>query len=92
MDLPRQKSEGGARESSNVTERDVPWRLLGLGGVASLCCIGTTAVGGAALASGAVAGGLGTGVAQVAVTVLTVAVVGLAWRRLGPDPKCERDC
>lgn len=66
--------------------------LLAIGGVASLCCIGGTAVGGAAVASGAVAGGLGAGVAQVAVTVLTVSVVGLAWWRLGPDPKCERDC
>jgi hypothetical protein len=28
---------------------------------------------------------------QVLVTVLTVALVGLAWRRFGPDPKCERE-
>jgi hypothetical protein len=69
----------------------VPWRLLALGGVASLCCIGGTAVGGAALASGAVAGGLGAEVVQVVVTILTVGVVGVAWWRLGPDPKCERD-
>ena len=71
----------------------VPWRLLGLGGVASLCCIGGTAVGGAALASGAVAGGLGAGVAQALVTVLTVGAVGLAWwwRRAGRTAECKRD-
>ena len=82
------------REFADVTERDVPWRLLGLGGAASLCCIGTTAVGGAAItggavAGGAIAGGLGAEVAQVLVTVATVALVGLAWqwRRTGADGK-----
>ena len=73
-----------------MSERDPPWRLLGLGGVASLCCVGTTAVGGAAVAGGAVAGGLGAGVAQVLVTVVTVAALGLAWRQFGPTP--ERTC
>ncbi|MFC4450721.1 hypothetical protein [Halorussus aquaticus] len=73
-----------------MTERDVPWRLLGIGGLASLCCVGGSAVGGAALATGAVAGGLGANVVQVSVTVLTVGVLGLAWRRFGPDPNCER--
>jgi len=84
-----------------MTDRDVPWRLLGLGGVASLCCIGTTAVGGAAvggatvggaaLAGGAVAGGLGAGVVQVLVTVVTVGVVSVAWWQFGPEPNCELD-
>jgi hypothetical protein len=68
------------RELADVTERDVPWRLLGLGGAASLCCVGTSAIGGAAITSGAVAGGLGAGIAQILVTVVTVALVGLAWR------------
>jgi len=68
-----------------------PWGLLGIGGLASLCCIGTSAVGGAALATGAIAGGLGADLVQVLVTVLTVGVLGLAWTRFGPDPKCERD-
>lgn len=70
-----------------MSERDVPWRLLGLGGVASLCCLGTTAVGGAAITSGAVAGGLGADALQVLVTVATVALLGLAlrWRRAGAD-------
>lgn len=75
---------------------DTPWRLLGIGGLASLCCIGGSAVGGsavggAALTTGAVAGGLGGSIVQVLVTVLTVGVLGLAWARFGPDPKCERD-
>jgi hypothetical protein len=70
-----------------VSERDVPWRLLGLGGVASLCCLGTTAVGGAAITSGAVAGGLGADALQVLVTVATVALLGLTlrWRLAGAD-------
>ena len=70
---------------------DTPWRLLGIGGLASLCCVGGSAVGGAALATGAVAGGLGGSVVQVLVTVLTVGFLGVAWTRFGPDPKCERD-
>jgi peptidoglycan biosynthesis protein MviN/MurJ (putative lipid II flippase) len=75
-----------------MADRSFPWRLLGFGGVASLCCVGGGAVGGTALASGAVAGGLGAGVAQVLVTVATVAVLGLAWRwrRSGVDGECDR--
>ncbi|WP_134671127.1 hypothetical protein [Halorussus marinus] len=60
--------------------------LLGVGGAASLCCVGTGAVGGGALTGGAVAGGLGGSLAQVAVTVVTVAALGLAWQRFGPEP------
>lgn len=72
-----------------MTDRDVPWRLLGLGGVASLCCIGTTAVGGAALAGGAIAGGFGAQAIQVLITMLTIGLLGLAWTRFGPDPKSD---
>ncbi|WP_132059309.1 hypothetical protein [Halorussus amylolyticus] len=79
-----------------MTERDSSWTLLGLGGVASLCCLGSAAVGGAAIGGaavtgGAVAGGLGAGLVQVLVTVLTVALLGLGWKAFGPDPKCERN-
>lgn len=74
-----------------MTDGDAPWRLLGIGGLASLCCLGPSAVGGAALATGAVAGGFGANVAQVLVTVLTVGLLGLAWTQFGPDPKCERE-
>jgi hypothetical protein len=65
---------------------DSRWAVLGLGGVASLCCLGSAAVGGAALTGGAVAGGLGANLAQVLVTVATVAALGLVWRRFGPEP------
>jgi hypothetical protein len=74
-----------------MADGDAPWRLLGIGGLASLCCVGTSAVGGAALASGAVAGGVGANLAQVLVTVLTVGLLGLAWTRFGPEPNCERE-
>lgn len=85
-----------------MSERDPPWRLLGLGGLASLCCIGGSAVGGAAvggaviggtaLASGGIVGGLGAGVAQVVVTVLTMGIIGLVWWRVSPDLTCKQDC
>jgi len=71
--------------------RDSRWAVLGLGGVASLCCLGSAAVGGAALTGGAVAGGLGANLVQVLVTVATVAALGLAWQAFGPEPTGERD-
>ncbi|WP_137284261.1 hypothetical protein [Halorussus salinisoli] len=74
-----------------MAEGDAPWRLLGIGGLASLCCVGGSAVGGAALASGAVAGGMGAGVVQVLVTMLTVGVLGVVWSAFGPDPNCDCD-
>ncbi|APX98340.1 hypothetical protein [Natronorubrum daqingense] len=54
--------------------------LLGLAGVASLCCL---APGTAAVSGGVAASGLGAGLGQVAVTVLTLGVIGsvLRWRR-----------
>lgn len=75
-----------------MTDRDVPWTILGVGGAMSLCCLGSAAVGGAALTSGAVAGGLGAEVFQVLVTVATVGVLGLGWRRFqrDGDGECER--
>lgn len=83
----KQKSETVRPRSDDMAGRDVPWRLLGLGGLASLCCVGTSAVAGAALLSGATAGGLGAGALQVLVTMLTVGLIGLAWQQFGPDPK-----
>ena len=67
-----------ADESSGV-----PWGLLGLGGVASLCCVSLTAVSGAAVSGGAAAGALGGSIAEVLMTVLVVSLVGLGlrWRR-----------
>lgn len=59
--------------------------LLGLGGLASLCCLGTGAAvvgGGAAAGGGAAVAGAGGGLVQIAVTVMTLAVIGvvLRWR------------
>lgn len=51
------------------------WSVLGLGGLASLCCLGP---GAAAVGGGATAGALGLGLLQVGVTILTLAVV--RWR------------
>lgn len=65
-----------------MSERDVPWGVLGIGGVASLCCLGSAAaVSGAALTGGAVAGGLGANLVQILVTIVTVGVLGLLWKR-----------
>ncbi|ELY92387.1 hypothetical protein C483_08028 [Natrialba hulunbeirensis JCM 10989] len=52
--------------------------LLGLAGVASLCCLGTST---AALAGGTAGGlGLAAGFGQLAATGITLAVVGLVLR------------
>ncbi|MDQ2052865.1 hypothetical protein RBH26_20700 [Natronolimnohabitans sp. A-GB9] len=53
--------------------------LFGLAGAASLCCL---APAGAAVAGGGAAVGLGTGLGQLLVTVLTLALVGVVvrWR------------
>ena len=76
-----------------MSERDRRWGLLGVGGLASLCCVGTSAVAGAAVTGGVVAGGLGAGLVQVLVTVLTVGVLGLAWRwRSGSGKREDGNC
>ncbi|WP_340097772.1 hypothetical protein [Salinibaculum salinum] len=55
------------------------WSVLGLGGLASLCCLGP---GAAAVGGGATAGALGLGLLQVGVTILTLTVVAavVRWR------------
>lgn len=62
--------------SSEATSRR---SLLGLAGVASLCCLAPST---AAVSGGVAAGGLAAGLGQVAVTVLTLGVIGLlvSWR------------
>ncbi|OVE84261.1 hypothetical protein [Natronolimnobius baerhuensis] len=61
------------------SERASRRSLLGLAGVASLCCL---APGAAAVAGGGVAAGAGAGLGQVLVTVATLAGIGLVvrWR------------
>ncbi|MFP8953461.1 hypothetical protein ACLI4Z_10865 [Natrialbaceae archaeon A-arb3/5] len=53
--------------------------LLGIAGLASLCCV---APGAAAVSGGVAAGGLGAGIGQAVATVLALAIVGLVvrWR------------
>ncbi|WP_302081641.1 hypothetical protein [Salinibaculum rarum] len=54
------------------------WSVLGLGGLASLCCLGP---GAAAIGGGATASALGVGLLQVGVTALTLALVAAVVRR-----------
>ncbi|ELY50208.1 hypothetical protein [Natronolimnohabitans innermongolicus] len=55
--------------------------LFGLAGAASLCCL-ALAPGAVGLAGGGAAAGLGAGLSQIAVTVLTLALLGFVvrWR------------
>jgi hypothetical protein len=63
------------------------WSWLGLGGIASLCCVfaapsGAAALGGAAAAGGTTAA-LGGGLIRIAVAALTVGFIALALRLRG---------
>ncbi|QPV64178.1 hypothetical protein I7X12_06025 [Halosimplex litoreum] len=69
-------------EESTDEESGARWSVLGIGGLASLCCL-LVAPATTGAASGAAAGGttaaLGGGLVQVAVTALTVgALAGIA--------------
>ncbi len=66
--------------------------LLGLAGFASLCCLGTggLVVGGtAAVAGGAAAGNATSGLVQLAVTLVTLGVIGVALRFRARCSDCE---
>ncbi|QFU83152.1 hypothetical protein [Natronorubrum aibiense] len=63
--------------------------LLGLAGLASLCCLGPGAM---AVTGGVTATGLGAGLGQVLVTVLTLSVVGVVLRRRTGCSTCETSC
>jgi hypothetical protein len=74
-------------EQDDDSETASRWSLLGLGGVASLCCVfaapsGAAAVGGAAAAGGTTAA-LGGGLIRIAVAALAVGVITLALRLRG---------
>ncbi len=56
-----------------------PWRLLGVGGALSLCCLFAAPTAGAA-AAGGTAAALGGGLVRILVTALTVGVVGVVYR------------
>jgi len=67
-----------ATDSEEQADDGPNWSLLGLGGVLSLCCVFAPAAAGAA--GGAAAGGatasVGGGLVQVAVSAVTVGVLG----------------
>ena len=60
---------------------------LGLAGVASLCCLAPGAV---AATGGAASIGMGAGLAQVAVTVLTLGLIGLVIQWWTGCSRCRR--
>ncbi len=60
--------------------------LLGIAGLASLCCISP---GAAAVTGGAAASGLGSGLVQTGVTALTLAIVALVVRRRSGCSDCD---
>ncbi|MFC3477106.1 hypothetical protein [Halobacterium litoreum] len=65
------------------------WTLLGFGGAASLCCIGATGAAAGGAATGVVATAT-SGLVQVAVTALTLALVAGALRLRRGGDACER--
>ncbi|MEF8806459.1 hypothetical protein [Natronomonas sp.] len=74
-------------EQDDESETASRWSLLGLGGVASLCCVfavpsGTAALGGAAAAGGTTAA-LGGGLIRITVAALAVGFIVVALRLRG---------
>jgi hypothetical protein len=65
-----------------------PWRLLGVGGALSLCCLFAAPAGGAA-AAGGTAAALGGGLTRVLVTAITVGVIGLVYRIWSSGSDCH---
>ncbi len=65
--------------------------LLGLAGLAGLCCVGTSGlvVGGAAVAGGTAVGGASSALAQSAVTVVTLGIIGAVLRFRTRCSDCE---
>lgn len=75
--------------TTNADESSAPpWRLLGVGGALSLCCLFAAPAAGAA-AAGGTAAALGGGLVRVLVTVLTVGVVGAVSRLRSSTRACD---
>ncbi|WP_254768341.1 hypothetical protein [Salinilacihabitans rarus] len=62
--------------------------VVGLAGLASLCCVGP---GTAAVTGGVAAGGMGAGLVETAVIALTLAVAAFAIRRRTGCGTCDGD-
>ncbi|CQH64657.1 uncharacterized protein HHUB_5123 (plasmid) [Halobacterium hubeiense] len=70
---------GSDTEASSEDASTPPWRLLGVGGALSLCCLFAAPTAGAA-AAGGTAAALGGGLVRIVVTALTAGVIGaLYW-------------
>jgi len=77
-----------------VMDSDVASRrsLWGLATLASFCCVGTGTVavaGGTAVAGGAAASGLSSGIVQLVVSIVTLALIGLVFRVRSGCSNCE---
>ncbi len=70
---------GSDAEASTEDASTRPWRLLGVGGALSLCCLFAAPAAGAA-AAGGTAAALGGGLVRIIVTALTVGVFGAVYR------------
>ncbi|SDC52247.1 hypothetical protein [Natrinema hispanicum] len=66
--------------------------LWGLATLASFCCVGSGTVavaGGTAVAGGAAVGGLSSGVVQLAVSIVTLGLIGMIVRWRATCSNCE---
>lgn len=79
---------GSDGDTSTENASTSPWRLLGVGGALSLCCLFAAPTAGAA-AAGGTATALGGGLVRIVVTALTVGVVGAVYRFHSSDCACE---
>jgi predicted lipid-binding transport protein (Tim44 family) len=70
---------GSDAEASTEDASTPPWRLLGVGGALSLCCLFAAPAAGAA-AAGGTAATLGGGLIRILVTVLAVGLIGAVYR------------
>jgi hypothetical protein len=66
-----------------------PWGLLGAGGALSLCCLVAAPTAGAAAAGGATASLSGHGLVRIAVTALTIGIVGGLYRIRSSGCACD---
>ena len=70
-----QSMTGSGKDASAEDASTPPWRLLGVGGVLSLCCLFAAPAAGAA-AAGGTAAVFTSGLVRVLVSALTVGVIG----------------
>lgn len=83
----------GSNEDTSAEDTSTPpWRLLGVGGALSLCCLFAAPTAAGAAAAGGTAAVLTGGLIRIVVTALTVGVIGgLYWLHSGnyADQSCS---